>query len=215
MKRKQPQNTNPLNEIEEARKYLEENLKRKKFYSLIAKHIISVKQNGKFLEIGSGPCILTTMLANEMNEASFIALDMSEEMNTVAREYIKKNNIENKIEIITGSAENEILLNKLGKFDLIYTTFAMHHWQDAKKIITQLYKSLNPGGYLIIYDLIRVWWLYYLPLKCAFFPCLRSSFKIKEIKNILNVLNINHYKIQRKYLFFQGIEIKKCTVHNI
>lgn len=209
MKRKQPKSTYRSDEIEDAKKYLEENLKRKKFYSLIAKHIISIGQNGTFLEIGSGPCILTTMLANELNDTRFVALDMSEEINTVAREYIKENNIDNKIEIITGSVEDEILLNKLGEFDLIYSTFAMHHWHDAEKIIKQLYKNLKPGGYLIIYDLIRVWWLYYLPLQCAFFPCLRSSFKIKEIKNILNVLNIKHYKIQRKYLFFQGIEIKK------
>ncbi|MBN1634839.1 MAG: class I SAM-dependent methyltransferase [Ignavibacteria bacterium] len=214
MKRKQPQNENPLSKIEDARKFLEESLKRERFYSLIVKHIISVKQNGKFLEIGSGPCVLTKMLANEMEEGRITALDISEVMNKIAGEYIKENSVGDKIEIITGDTQDEILLNKLGKYDLIYSTFAMHHWQDANKIICELYKSLNPGGYLIIYDFIRVWWLYYLPLKCAFFPCLRSSFKIKEIKNILNVLNINHYIIQRKYFFFQGIEIKKCTVHN-
>ena len=211
MKRKEPKNANPVNGMEDANKFLEDALRRKKFYSTIVQHISSVKQNGRFLEIGSGPCVLTEMLAKQLPEVQFLAIDISPEINKIAQEYIIANNVRDRINIIYGSAEDNQLLINFGKFDLIYSTFAMHHWPDAKKIINQLYNRLNPEGNLIIYDFIRVWWLYYLPVQSAFFPCLRSSFRIKEIKKILSDLNLHKYEITRKYLFFQRIEIKKSN----
>jgi len=59
-------------------------------------------------------------------------------------------------------------IKDLGKFDLIYSTFTLHHWDNAELAIKNLYSMLNDDGLLYIHDLKRVSWLYYIKSESGF-----------------------------------------------
>jgi SAM-dependent methyltransferase len=42
-------------------------------------------------------------------------------------------------------------------FDLVLSSFSMHHWEDPAKAFAEIHRVLRPGGRAIIYDLSRAW----------------------------------------------------------
>ena len=98
----------------------------------------------------------------------------------------------------------------LGKFDLIYSTFTLHHWDNAELAIKNLYSMLNNDGLLFILDLKRVIWLYYIKSQSGFFKSIRAAYRPNEIKTMLNRTGIRNYKIKTIFPFFmQSILIRK------
>jgi 2-polyprenyl-3-methyl-5-hydroxy-6-metoxy-1,4-benzoquinol methylase len=193
-----------------ANKYLEELKKSSKarflhFLSSLKKLNIS----GKYLEIGCGPGILTKMIARQHPTVIIIANDISTEMIELAKQDLDEE-LKTRIKYMVGNACKIESLKDLGKFDLIYSTFTMHHWENAKIAIQNLYSMLKENGLLYIHDLKRVFWLYYIKSQNGFFSSIRASYKPREIREILNNIGINTYKIKTIFPYFmQAIVIKK------
>jgi ubiquinone/menaquinone biosynthesis C-methylase UbiE len=93
-------------------------------------------------------------------------------------------------------------MQELGTFDLVYSTFSMHHWEAPERSLHNLWRVLKKGGVLYIQDLKRVWWLYHLPIKGGFAESIRASFTPKEIRQILKRLGPQEYKIKTTFPFF-------------
>ncbi len=197
--------------IENARKYAEEFEKSSKtrFRGLLNK-LTDLDIKGNYLEVGAGSGTLAGMIVERDENINITGIEISTDMVTVANEYIKKKGLEQRINIINGDIEDEKLIKELGKFDLIYSTFSLHHWDNPKKVITNLMQYLNDNGVLLIYDLKRVWWLYWVPKQNGFFKSIRASYKPKEIEEILDTIGIKNYKIENIFPFFmQNITIWK------
>ncbi|MCK4722364.1 MAG: class I SAM-dependent methyltransferase [Dehalococcoidia bacterium] len=90
----------------------------------------------------------------------------------------------------------------MGKFDLVYTAFSLHHWKDPEKSISNLWNAVRDNGILHIYDFRRVWWLYHLPLKGGFIDSVRAAYLPNEIVVVLQKLGINNYRIKATFPFF-------------
>lgn len=197
--------------IENARKYAEESEKSSKMrFRIFLNKLDSFNIKGNYLEVGAGPATLASIIVEKNENIDITALEISIDMVTVANEYIKKKGLEQKINIINGDAEDEKLIKKLGKFELVYSTFFLHHWENPKETILNLLQYLNDDGVLMIYDLKRVWWLYFIPIKNGFFKSIRAAYKKEEIKEMLDTIGIKNYKIENKFPYFiQNIIIRK------
>ncbi len=197
--------------IDRAREYSEQSEKSSKMrYGGFLKEINKLKIYGKYLDVGAGSGIVAAMIAEQNRNISITALELSPVMITIGNEYIKKKGLQSQIDFFEGNIENDKLLNKLGQFDLVYSTFSLHHWEDPQKAIINLMKYVNDNGLLIIYDLKRVWWLYCIPKNTGFFTSIRAAYIPNEIKKIMNAVNIAQYKIKDVFPFFlQNIIIRK------
>jgi SAM-dependent methyltransferase len=100
------------------------------------------------------------------------------------------------------------LINSLGGFDLIYSTFSLHHWTNPIKGIKNMYLSLNENGVLFIYDFFRGGIFYYIKIKRGIWESIRASYNPEEIKRVLGELNITNYKVNRKHLYLDFIITK-------
>ncbi len=197
--------------MENAREYarIAEKSAKMRFGSFL-KILKSLNIKGNYLEIGAGSGILATMIAEMQSDIYITATDTSENMLTIAKEHIDKKNMRDRIEIIAGDAENEDFLKKLKKYDLIYSTFSMHHWKNPQKVILNLLNILNGQGALLIYDLKRVWWLHWIPKQSGFLKSIRASYRPKEIKKMFADIGINNYKLTNIFPFFlYNITIRK------
>ena len=114
---------------------------RKKIYK------ISKKLNPKtILDIATGTADIAIELSN-INNSKIIGLDISEKMLEVGRKKILNKNLNDKISLISGDAEN--LSFGDNKFDLITIGFGVRNFQNLKKGLEESFRVLKPNGTLI------------------------------------------------------------------
>jgi SAM-dependent methyltransferase len=195
--------------IDDARTYAENAKKSMMRYKAFIANLRSLDIKGRYLEIGAGPGVLTVEIARNYPEVEITALELLPDMVTVGREYIAENKLDNRITYVIGDVENEKLYHSLGTFDLVYSTYSLHHWSNPDKAIVNLYSTVKKGGMLYIYDLRRVWWLYWIPIKNGFFNSIRASYLHNEIKLLLRELGIENTEIKNEFPFMHSIFIKK------
>lgn len=117
---------------------------------LVASEITKTLENKKAtnaMEFGGGTGLLSFELLDKFENIDIV--DLSKGMLEVAKEKIKKNNLDKMATINVDLVENP--LNK--KYDVIYTSMALHHVKDIKKTIPTFYKHLNDNGEIFIIDL--------------------------------------------------------------
>jgi len=163
---------------------------------------------GRYLEIGAGTGTLATIIAKQNANIDITAIEVSTDMIIVGEEYIKENGVESQVRFVKGDIGSEGLLKSLGKFDLIYSTFSLHHWEDSKEMIENLMQYLNDDGVLLISDLKRVWWLHWVPVQNGLFKSIRAAYRPREIREMLDTIGVRKYEIENVFPFFmQNITI--------
>ena len=195
--------------IDDARNYAESAKKSMMRYKAFLANLQSLNIKGKYLEVGAGPGVLTVEIAQTYPEVEITALELLPDMVTVGREYVAENKMDSRIKFVVGDVEDEKFLDSLGKFDLVYSTYSLHHWINPDKAVVNLYSAVDKGGMLYIYDLRRVWWLYWIPIKNGFFNSIRSSYLLDEIKTMLRELGTQNIEIQREFPFMHSIFVKE------
>jgi len=197
--------------VERAREYAE---KHKKYAGMMYGDLLrTIKANnitGRCLDVGAGPGLLAGMVANENPGVTITAVDLSPDMAAVANEYIREEGLEGRLSYVVGDAADENLLEELGKFELVYSTFSLHHWRDPERTIRNLWKAVADNGMLYLYDFRRVRWLCSLPLKLNEMKSMRASFTPREIGDILKREGLTRYRIKIPFPFlFQSIIVRK------
>jgi len=197
-------------DAENANKYLEEvkNSSKARFSNFLSS-LKKLNIGNRYLEIGCGPGILTKIVAKQHPKAEIVANDISPEMINLAQQDLDED-LQTRIKYMIGDACDINSIKDLGKFDLIYSTFTLHHWDNAELAIKNLYSMLNDNGLLYIHDLKRVIWLYYIKSQGGFFNSIRAAYIPGEIKAMLNRIGIKNFKIRTIFPFFmQSIVIRK------
>ena len=195
--------------LDNARQYAESAKKSTMRYRAFLKNLQFLSVKGKYLEIGAGPGVLTTEIARIHPAVEITAVELSQDLAVLGREYVAGNSLEDRINFVIGDAEDEAFINSLGKFDLVYCTYTLHHWDDAQKAITNLTQTIADGGILYLYDLRRVWWLYWVPIQNGFFNSIRAAYIPAEVESMLQGLGIEHYEMKNEFPFIQSIFIRK------
>ena len=197
-------------DIENANRYLNDakNASKARFSNFLSS-IKKLNIKGKYLEIGSGPGIITQVVATQHPNAEIIANDISPEMIKLAQLDLAEN-LKTRIKYMVGDTCDINSIKDLGKFDLIYSTFTLHHWDNAELAINNLNSMLKDNGSLYIHDLKRVGWLYFIKSQSGFFNSIRAAYRPDEIKAMLNRIGIKNFKIKTIFPFFmQSILIRK------
>ena len=197
-------------DIENANEYLNKakNASKARFTNFLSS-LKKLDIKGKYLEIGSGPGVNTQVVATQHPNAKIIAIDISPEMIKLAQLDLSET-LKTRIEYMVGDACDINSIKDSGKFDLIYSTFTLHHWDNAELAIKNLYSMLNDNGSIYIHDLKRVIWLYYIKSQSGFFNSIRAAYRPDEMKAMLNRIGINNFKIRTVFPFFmQSILITK------
>jgi 2-polyprenyl-3-methyl-5-hydroxy-6-metoxy-1,4-benzoquinol methylase len=197
--------------IDNARKYAE---KHQKYASLMYRGVLrDIKANhisGNYLEAGAGPGLLAVMVAQQNPGINITAIDLSPDMAKVAGEYISKNMLENRIRYLIGDVSDEKMLQELGKFNFVYSTFSLHHWKEPEKSLRNLWNAVEDNGILYIHDFKRIGWLCALPFKGGEIASMMASYSPDEIRDILRKIGINDYKIKTAFPFlFQTVIARK------
>jgi 2-polyprenyl-3-methyl-5-hydroxy-6-metoxy-1,4-benzoquinol methylase len=197
--------------VEKARDYAEKHKKYAKLmYGDLLKTIKALDISGRCLDVGAGPGLLAIMIAKEHPDITVTAIDLSPDMAAVASDYIRESGLEDKVSYVVGDVGDERLMGKLGKFDLVYSTFSLHHWKSPEKSIRNLWKAVADNGKLYLYDFRRIGWLCSLPLKMNEMRSMKASFTPDEVSSMLERTGVTDYSIKVPFPFlFQSIVARR------
>ncbi len=125
---------------------------RTKRAKVIAAEILAVipdKAHGRAMEFGCGTGLISVCLADQFEHITLI--DTSEKMLEVLAGKIADRQIRNMTPVLADiNADEEI---QKGKYDVIYTSMALHHIPDTEGTLKNLRQMLTDGGCLIVVDL--------------------------------------------------------------
>jgi ubiquinone/menaquinone biosynthesis C-methylase UbiE len=195
--------------LESARAFAESAEKSAIRYQAFLDRLKTLDIQGKYLEVGAGAGNLAARIAQSNTKVEITALEISADMITVGEELVRDKGVQNQIQFVQGDAVDPKILHKLGQFDLIYSTYAFHHWNHPRQVIDNLTPILRKEGILYFYDLRRVWWLYWLPSKNGFIKSIRASYLRNEIEEMLRGCALEGYEIHYEFPFMQSIIIRK------
>ena len=176
-------------------------------YRAFLKNLQSMNVEGRYLEIGAGPGVLAVEIARAHPEVEITAVEISPDMTTVGGEYVDKNGLEERIEFVIGDADDEVLIDSIREFNLVYCTYTLRHWVNAASTISNLNCAVANDGVLYLYDLRRVWWLFWVPIYNRFFKSIRAAYTPAEVRSKLRGSGIKGYKTKNEFPFMQSIFI--------
>ncbi|PSB02475.1 ubiquinone biosynthesis protein UbiE [Merismopedia glauca CCAP 1448/3] len=131
----------------------------REIYTVLHELLVSHFQKPfRMLELGCGDASFTAQALVDTNIAAYQGIDLSE----VALEIAEENLAAIAIETILLKGDlsnftNELPQNKPQQFDIIMTSFALHHLDLAQKdsVINNISNCLNPDGIFILIDVVR------------------------------------------------------------
>jgi tRNA (cmo5U34)-methyltransferase len=101
------------------------------------------RQVERILDLGTGDGRLLALLRIDRRDAKGMALDFSPTMLAAARERFRG---DDNIQVVEHNLDAP--LGDLGRFDVIVSSFAIHHCTDERKraLYSEIYAALTPGG---------------------------------------------------------------------
>ena len=109
-----------------------------------------IKNNPKnVLDIATGTADLAIITAKYTN-AEIIGLDISDQMLKVGKEKITNKNLDSRIKLINGDAENLSFNNET--FDAITVGFGVRNYENLEKGLKEIYRVIKKGGYVAILE---------------------------------------------------------------
>lgn len=172
--------------------------------------LAGLKKSGNFLEIGSGPGYQTAQVAKQYPGSGIRALEPSRDMIAIAQAYMKQQGVDDRVAFTRGLVEDRAVVDALGKFDLVYSTFSLHHWKEPLTAIFNIYKILKNNGVALIYDFARSRPMYWLAsFRQGVAESVRASYTQGELGHIMGQSGIKNYRIE-KSLPYMKLTIQKA-----
>jgi ubiquinone/menaquinone biosynthesis C-methylase UbiE len=122
-------------------------------YEMVAKDILTYRQLGSVLDIGTGPGWLLIKLHRLSPDLRLVGLDISASMVVQARKNLAGLRPADIIKLCVGKSSQ--LPFAVESFDTVVSTGSLHHWKDPLAGLNEVYRVLKPGGYAIMYDIVR------------------------------------------------------------
>jgi ubiquinone/menaquinone biosynthesis C-methylase UbiE len=109
--------------------------------------------HGFALDLGTGPGYVAVEVARGQPGLRIVGLDLAAHMVEKARRYAAWTRIDGRA--LWPQADGQRLPLADGSFDLVFSSFAMHHWQDPLCVLNEMARVLRPGGRYYIADVCR------------------------------------------------------------
>lgn len=172
-------------------------------YSLFRRDIRALNVRGHYLEMGAGSGLLAAMLAEDGGVASITAVDISADDVAVCGEYVRERGLEGRVRCLVGDVHDADVMRRLGQFDLVYSTLALHHWSDPAVAVGHLWGAVREGGALYLCDFRRVWWARFLRFKGKGIH-LEGSLTTAEIAALFSQQGVASFKIRTRAAVLQS-----------
>ncbi|NUK74864.1 class I SAM-dependent methyltransferase [Streptomyces lunaelactis] len=104
----------------------------------------------RILDIGSGPGVLTSLLAEAFPHAEVVAVDATPPLLERARIRAERAGFGDRVR--TQYAELPSNLDELGEADLVWAGNSVHHIGDQRAALSDLARLLRPGGVLAVVE---------------------------------------------------------------
>lgn len=179
-------------------------------YRACLQDIKRLGSKGAYLDVGAGPGILASMLAQDNPDIHIVALEIAPEMIAFGQDYIAQQGLQQRIQYVTGDVQDREFMQTLGRFDLVYCAYTLHHFADPQGAIRSMLAAVKEGGVLYLHDLRRVWWLYWLPIGTGFCQSVRAAYLKAEVRDMLQQLGIITYEIRNVFPFLLSVTIRKA-----
>jgi SAM-dependent methyltransferase len=126
------------------------------FYARVAGEVAAAHQDGKLLEVGSGPGRLAVRLAREAPGMTLTGVDISEAMVERAARRAAGAGLSERVRFEVGDVAALPLFDQ--EFDGVVSTLSLHHWSNPASGLAEIHRVLKPGGEARIYDLAHWLW---------------------------------------------------------
>jgi ubiquinone/menaquinone biosynthesis C-methylase UbiE len=110
---------------------------------------------GSVLEIGGGPGHGAVLLARRAPGVSITGADIDPAMVARATARVARHRLQDRVRLEVADVTR--LPHPDSAFDIVLSSFSMHHWEDPVTAFAEIHRVLRPGGRAIIYDLARAW----------------------------------------------------------
>ncbi|MFB6835581.1 class I SAM-dependent methyltransferase [Streptomyces sp. NPDC056361] len=104
----------------------------------------------RILDVGSGPGVVTSLLAQAFPGAEAVAVDGSPELLARARSYAEARGLGARVSTL--HAELPEGIGSLGSADIIWAGNSMHHMGDQGAALAAFAELLNPGGLMVLVE---------------------------------------------------------------
>ena len=107
------------------------------------------------LEVGPGPGRLAVELARRVQNLRLTGVDVDPAMVHRARARTRQEGLDGHLAFVTGDVA--ALPFPAATFDVVTSSFSVHHWPDPVAGFAEIRRVLRPGGRAILYDLPDRW----------------------------------------------------------
>ncbi len=122
-------------------------------YELVAHDVARYGARESILDIGTGPGQLLLAMGEAIPETRFVGVDISSAMVSQARRNLERRGQAHQIEVLAADAKALPFRDEV--FGGVVSTGSLHHWKDPLGALSEAYRVLKPGGYALMYDLVR------------------------------------------------------------
>jgi ubiquinone/menaquinone biosynthesis C-methylase UbiE len=108
---------------------------------------------GLALDLGTGPGYAAVDIARRRPGLQMVGLDLAVHMVEKANQYALWTGLDGRV--LWPQADGHCLPFADDRFDLVVSSFALHHWDDPLRILNEIARVLKPQGRYFIFDLCR------------------------------------------------------------
>jgi len=124
-----------------------------KHYERVARDILNYCPQGRLLDVGTGPGRLLIKIHEVAPDLDLVGLDASPEMVEKAQRHVAEAGLSDRIIFEVGNASRMPFADS--SLNAVVSTASIHHWKDPVTGLNEMHRVLKPGGYALLYDLVR------------------------------------------------------------
>ncbi len=126
-------------------------------FKILRKNVISqikkINPIGNLMDLGCGSGNLIIQIAKAFPNLDLIAIDVSNEIISLAEKRAKEHSFDSKITFKLGNVEDIPFPDN--SMDFIVSTFSLHHWSEPINVFKEIYRVLKENGTCLIFDFRR------------------------------------------------------------
>lgn len=146
------------------------------------------------LDVGAGSGYFSLAIAKKLKTGKVICFDLSEEMLQRLKRKAKTEDLENKIQIMSGEASSFELNDK--SVDLVVSNFVLHEVSSPETVLKEIVRVLKPNGWVIITDFLKDTWLGKMEV-AAHRAGAHGPFSVDELEALFTKCGLNDVKASR------------------
>jgi ubiquinone/menaquinone biosynthesis C-methylase UbiE len=137
---------------------------RETYYVKLAEEIVGQLQEGRILDLGTGPGYLPIEVVKKAPGLEAVGIDLSSKLIRMAQENAQRAGVGNRVRFRTGQASDAPFPDN--SFDMVISTGMLHMVKDPVRIFRECHRLVKPGGQVWILDPAQVssqvdrekWW---------------------------------------------------------